>query len=173
MCSDRRPPTAAAQVVLMCGIAGSGKTTYAQRLERVGFERLSIDEEIWRQFGRYDVDYPAGDYVRLSTLVEADLQARLSVLIQQGRNVVIDFSFWQRTTRDRYKKMIEQAGGRWRLVYLKVDTEELRRRLAARNVQVNANAAFPITETILDRYLHDFEEPQDEGEEIVPSAGPP
>jgi hypothetical protein len=35
----------------MCGIAGSGKTTYAQRLQHAVFKRLSIDEEIWRRFG--------------------------------------------------------------------------------------------------------------------------
>ena len=36
-------------VVMLCGIAGSGKTTLAKRLEKMGFLRLSIDEEVWRQ----------------------------------------------------------------------------------------------------------------------------
>ena len=36
-------------VVMLCGIAGSGKTTLANRLEKMGFLRLSIDEEVWRQ----------------------------------------------------------------------------------------------------------------------------
>ncbi len=30
----------------MCGVAGSGKTTYAQGLEAQGYTRLSVDEEI-------------------------------------------------------------------------------------------------------------------------------
>ena len=34
-------------VVLMCGIAGSGKTTLSQNLEKHGYVRLSIDEEVW------------------------------------------------------------------------------------------------------------------------------
>lgn len=33
-------------VVMMCGVAGSGKTTFSQQLEKEGFIRLSIDEEI-------------------------------------------------------------------------------------------------------------------------------
>jgi GTPase SAR1 family protein len=46
-------------VVLMCGMAGSGKTTFSQRLEASGFTRLSIDEEVWQRFGRYGIDYPS------------------------------------------------------------------------------------------------------------------
>jgi len=166
MCSDHSA-TAAPHVVLMCGMAGSGKTTYAQQLEQQGFERLSIDEEVWRRFGRYGVDYPAADYDRLSALSEADLQERLSELLEQGRHVVIDFSFRHRSQRDHYKRLIERAGGTWRLLYLKVEPDELRRRLTRRSARVDANAAFPITDEILDRYRNDFEAPRDEGEETV------
>lgn len=37
----------ASLVVMMCGIAGSGKSTFSQHLEKYGFVRLSIDEEVW------------------------------------------------------------------------------------------------------------------------------
>ena len=33
------------KVVMMCGVCGSGKTTYAKQLEKNGFVRLSIDEK--------------------------------------------------------------------------------------------------------------------------------
>lgn len=36
---------------------------------------------------------------------------------------------------------------------------------AKRNTRVDANAAFSITDEILDRHLNDFEEPRGEGEE--------
>ncbi|WP_082341648.1 AAA family ATPase [Paenibacillus solani] len=58
----------------MCGVAGSGKTTFAQRLERLGFVRLSIDEEIWTTNGRYGIDYPIEIYEQLK--VEAELKLR-------------------------------------------------------------------------------------------------
>jgi len=179
MHSDHPTTTTAAYVVLMCGIAGSGKTTYAQRLEHQGYERLSIDEEVWRRFGRYGVDYAADDYDGLSAAVEADLQIRLSALLMQGRQVVIDFSFWQRARRDHCKHQTgslqaadRTSCGTWRLVYLKVDAEELGRRLTNRNTRVDANATFPITDALLDRYLHDFEEPRGEGEEVIWKADP-
>jgi predicted kinase len=154
-------------VVLTCGIAGSGKTTYAQRLEREGYVRLSVDEEIWRRFGRYGVDYPGDRYPVLQRRTEDALRQSLVRLVGQGRNVVVDLSLRRRSLRDEYKALVESAGGRWRLVYLRASPELLRQRLAARNDRRDANAAFPITGEILQRYLAGFEEPQGEGEEII------
>ena len=33
-------------VYLLCGLTGSGKTTYARQLEAAGAVRLSVDEEV-------------------------------------------------------------------------------------------------------------------------------
>ncbi|MET8625960.1 AAA family ATPase [Kitasatospora sp. NPDC004669] len=41
-------------VLLMCGLPGAGKTTYAKELERRGYVRLSIDEVVWQRIGRPD-----------------------------------------------------------------------------------------------------------------------
>jgi predicted kinase len=155
------------EVILMCGIAGSGKTTYARQFERDGYTRLSIDEEVWAQFGRYGVDYPANEYSEKSALAEARLRERLQTLVEQGYPVVLDNSFWSRATREEYKKLITGAGGRWRLVYLKASREQLIRRLSRRADRFDADAAFPITDELLDRYLAAFEEPQGEGEEVI------
>lgn len=159
----------AAHVVLMCGVAGSGKTTYAKALEADGYVRLSIDEEVWARFGRYGVDYDPRRRGEYSELAEAALRRRLVELIREGRDVVADFSFWQRSARERYKRLIVDAGGSWELVYLKVDRERLRERLAARAARGDANA-FPITDDVLDRYLASFEAPDGEGETVVEGA---
>lgn len=155
------------QVVMMCGVAGSGKTTYAQRLEARGYVRLSIDEEVWTRFGRFGIDYDPADYQEHSSVAEGELVHRLVSLIRQGRHVDLDFSFWQRATRDHYKQLIENAGGRWRLVYLKVDPALLRQRLDLRSERFDANAAFPITDDILNAYVSGFEEPNGEGQEVI------
>jgi predicted kinase len=80
---------------------------------------------------------------------------------------VVDFSFWQRAARDRYKQLIEEAGASWELLYLKVDPAILRERLATRSARFDANAAFPITDETLEAFLSDFEEPHDEGETVI------
>lgn len=166
-CIDLEGPV----VVLMCGVAGSGKTTYAQRLEAEGYVRLSIDEEIWHRFGRYGIDYDAADYPRLSRAAEKTVCEHLVGLVKQRRDVVIDLSLWQRSTRDQYKRLIEHAGGRWRLIYLRADPAVLRRRHDERNKRFDANAAFPITDELLADYLVSFEPPENEDEQIIDAIG--
>jgi len=73
------------EVVLLCGVAGSGKTTYALRLADDGYERLSIDQEIWARFGRYGIDYDPASYGELSDLAEEILRERLRALVAEGR----------------------------------------------------------------------------------------
>lgn len=95
------------------------------------------------------------------------LRGELVRLIQGKQHVVIDFSFWQRQRRNDYKQLIEQYGGVWELIHLKVEPEELRQRLLIRSERFDANAAFPITEDTLTRFLNGFETPSGEGETVV------
>ncbi|KZZ83512.1 AAA family ATPase [Bacillus sp. SJS] len=153
--------------VMMCGVAGSGKTTFAQQLEKEGFTRLSIDEEIWAVHGRFGIDYREEEYEKFKEEAETKLQKQLEELIRNRKSVVIDFSFWQRARRNTYKQLIEEAGGEWKLIYLKVHPDELRKRLKIRSKRFDANAAFPITEEILSAFLKGFEVPSDEGEIVI------
>jgi hypothetical protein len=55
-------------------------------------------------------------------------------------------------------------------VYLKVNPDELRQRLAQRKPQADANPPFPITAEILENYLSAFEQPPDEGGQVLTSS---
>ncbi|MGP3964739.1 AAA family ATPase [Nonomuraea sp. 3N208] len=160
------PQEAATTVVMMCGIAGSGKTTYAQSLEQRGYVRLSIDEAIWARFGRDAAEFDPEEYEHHKATAEEALWHELVDLLEAGRPVVLDYSFWRRATRDRYKALIESHGRRWELIYLKASPETLRRRLMLRNTMHGANSV-TVAEGLLDRYLTGFEEPVDEGEHTV------
>lgn len=76
---------------------------------------------------------------------------------------VVDSAFWNRVARDEYKALVEQGGCRWQLVYLETPLELIRARLAERNQRFDANAPFPITLDVQDRYAAAFEVPLDEG----------
>lgn len=154
-------------VIMMCGVCGSGKTTYAKQKEKDGYVRLSIDEEMWKIYGRKGIDYPDSRYEELSEKVEAMLRERLIRFMKDGKNVVIDFSFWSRENRDFYRTIIEKAGGTAKLVYMKASKETLRKRLQKRNMLLNANSPFIITNEILEHHYNNFEEPQGEGEIIL------
>ena len=156
--------------VLMCGVAGSGKTTFAMALEDAGFLRLSIDEELWRRHGRYGLDFPAADYPALLEPVRVWMQAQVAEAVRAGQAVVIDSSFWSRAHREAFKAEVEGAGGRWRLIYLHAQPELLQRRLAARREQPDQRGAIPVDDAMLARFLRSFEAPIGEGETTVTVA---
>ncbi|MBE6011839.1 AAA family ATPase [Anaeropeptidivorans aminofermentans] len=154
-------------VIMMCGLCGSGKTTYALEKEKEGYIRLSIDEEMWKVYGKRGVDYPADKYDELSKQIELQLQEELVCLIKSGQNVILDFSFWNKENRNKYKKLIEELEGTVDLVYLKADIEVLRKRLQIRNQSIHVNSPYEITDDILERYYNGFQEPLGEGEIII------
>lgn len=152
---------------MMCGICGSGKTTYAKQKEKEGYVRLSIDEEMWKTYGRKGIDYPNEQYEKLSEIVEMALRKELLSLIQQGKHVVLDFSFWNKANRAYYKRLIEKAGGTPELVYMKASKGTLQKRLYKRNQSLNANSPFIITNEILEHHYNDFQELCGEGEKVI------
>lgn len=155
------------KVIMMCGVCGSGKTTYAKQKEKEGYIRLSIDEEMWSIYGQKGVDYPEKQYDELSDKVEHILRESMISLIKDGKNVVIDFSFWNKDSRNLYKNIIEKMGGTVELVYMKASKEILWERLQKRNLSLHANSPFVITDEILEHHYNEFQEPKGEGEIVL------
>lgn len=113
------------RVVFMCGPAGSGKSTYARRLEREGMLRLSIDVQLWERGLSVASEEARNE-------IEADLRARLLELVAAGRDVVVDFSFWSRRMRADYRHLLEPTGVVPETVYLATDRETVLTRMRAR-----------------------------------------
>ena len=155
------------RVVMMCGLSGSGKTTYAKSLVAAGFVRLSIDEEIFARHGRYAIDYPESAWIQYQQEAEESLKDRLRETVGAGRNVVVDFSFWNRAFRDEWKRLIEAAGGTWELVVIKTDPRNLPQRLEERRARGEDANAFPVTPEMLEEFIAGFEFPDGEGEIVV------
>lgn len=88
--------------------------------------------------------------------------------MREGRNVVLDRSFYARQDRDEFKARIEAAGGKWILVYLKAERDVLWRRIRQRRENgINADSALDIKEDLLDAYVGGFEAPEGEGEIVI------
>src|ERR1700754_4507077 len=92
---------------LMCGVAGAGKTTIANKLSEKGFKRFSIDEFIRLRFGTYGIDYEADQYAELKAEAEHQLELEIITALKQKLPLVIDYSFWKRSNREKYKLLIE------------------------------------------------------------------
>lgn len=151
----------------MCGIAGSGKTTFSKELEKFNFISLSIDEGIWTSHGKYGFDFPESQYQLLQFQAEDKLFIKFVELLDEKRNTVVDFSFWQKEKRKTYKKIIEKFGGKHFLIFMNPSIQTIKDRLKIRNQKLEANAAFPITEELIDNYFKSFEIPTNESEIVI------
>ena len=163
-------------VVMMCGVAGTGKTTLSKQIlnEFPGFTRLSKDEIVYQEHGIYGQDFEASDDLYMKYLDEAEnvFRQELSILLSGGKCVVLDRSFYAREDRQQYKKIVEDEGSKCMLVYFRPSDKQsswARVCKRAKNTK-DANSAYDITEDTFDRYYENFEIPADEGEVIIEVA---
>ena len=137
---------------IICGMPGSGKTTLAMRLEREEPAlRLSPDEWMSRIVrDGYDDERRAAIHD-----VQYDIARRV---LQLGVSVVLETGFWARNERDAMRTLAREAGAGFRLHYLDVPLDELKRRLAARNSALPPDT-FPVDPDVLDDWIRQFEAP--------------
>ena len=146
-----------ARVIFMCGPAGSGKSTVARKYEAQGMTRLSVDQEAW---SRGITTMPLPDDVHRD--IEATLRARLVDLVREGEDVVLDFSFWSRRTRDDYRELLAPLGVVPETVYLATDRETVLRRIGHR--AAGHGDDFQLSAELAAAYFDHFEVPTpDEG----------
>ncbi|KAJ2988596.1 hypothetical protein NUW58_g3887 [Xylaria curta] len=158
-------------VVMMCGIAGAGKSTLSKALVSAHpqFHRLTLDGILAKRHGIFGVDYAPEKYSAYLDEAAEECKEQLTRLLTEGSDVVFDRAFWNQEDRDEAKEIIERLGARWVLVYLKApDKATLWQRICRRReIELNADSAYLITQDTLDMYWNGFEEPVDEGATVV------
>lgn len=142
------------RVVMMCGPGGAGKTTYAKRLERDGWTRLSFEVEFW---DRGITTMPSADVV---AEVAADLKARLLRHVAAGNDVVLDFGFWFRRQRDEFRALLAPQGIVPETVYIATSLETILSRIGDRHGKGADD--WPLTEQTATEYFERFEPPTPE-----------
>lgn len=157
-----------ATVHLLCGKVGSGKTTYARRLESNGAMRFSVDEWMLRLYGPH---MPRREFdARLSLCMDLilGLAERLATL---GVPAVVDAGFWRREQRDQTRARLEAAGVSYCFHYFEVPDAELWRRLEQRNQKLVAGT-FEISREMFELFGGWFEPPgPDEAVHLVEFGG--
>jgi predicted kinase len=93
---------------LLCGRIGSGKTTFAKRLEREApAVRLTHDEWIVKLYGP---NPPAELYREYFVRVENQIWELAEAIVRAGADVILDFGFWSRESRNAARDRTHDAG---------------------------------------------------------------
>ena len=148
-------------IYLLCGLPGSGKTTYAKSLESRATIRLSLDEEVFKRYGR---DFDSSKYQEYEEQTEQDLSNIIKSSIYSGHDVILDYGFWRKQKRDKYKQIATDFGSVWKLIYFNCPLNILKKRLISRNKTIKDDSQV-VTVQMLSNFIKNFEAPIREGEE--------
>jgi predicted kinase len=116
---------------LIHGYLGAGKTTFAKRLANEQRAiRYSSDEWLVTLYGH---DPPASEFAEYSRRVFSLIDQQWPAFLARGVDVVLDFGFWSRRSRDAARKRALEAGASTRLYSLSCDEAIARERCRIRN----------------------------------------
>ena len=144
-----------AQIHLLTGGTGAGKTTYARTLAaRHGAMRFSIDDWMVRLFWVDSPQPPCFDWTmeRIGR-VEAQMRDNISALAQIGVDSVLDLGFTKRAHRADFAQFAAELGLPVTLHWIDLPADERWRRVEQRNAQKGASFAMAV-----DRDMFDFME---------------
>jgi predicted kinase len=143
---------AGARLILICGLPGSGKTTFARELgPKVPAVRLSPDE--WK----HDLGIDYYDEQRRVQL-ENRLWRLGQELLTLGQSVILENGFWAREERDERRLSARALGVAVELHHMEAPVEELWRRLQLRNDEARPGVV-PIKREDLQTWALQFEAP--------------
>lgn len=117
-------------VLLLCGLPGCGKTTFARRLAS---ERdaviLGHDE---RMVARHGTNPPAEKFAAFAREITEERWAEAARAVADGRDVILDWGFWTRAERDDARRRAAAIGADTVLYLVECDDAVARARTLAR-----------------------------------------
>ena len=151
-------------VYMISGQIGSGKTTYAKKLEhKTGAIRFSPDEWMLKLYPELPSNNNFDFYYYRCCEVLWDISIKI---LQKGISVILDYGFWKLDDRETYRMKIEELGYCSKLFYVKCGYDTIKKRLHLRNEE-NILGAIKITDQDFTFFSPGFEPPAGNEEFIL------
>lgn len=153
------------QVLLMCGVSGSGKTYYSKKLQEKGYIRLSLDEYIWDRYGSGFTKMPFDKQQQIFQSASKELENKLLEHVSRGFKVVLDSTMCKRSKRNHVREICNVIGIEPLFIYMDTPSEELHIRISKR-LGTGPNDQIIPSER-LDSFISNFEVPDSDENFIV------
>lgn len=124
-----------AEVILVVGCTGAGKTTYARQLaDEIGGIRFSIDEWMMPLFGP-DQPQPIQFAWMMERVnrCEAAIFAVVLQVVGRGLPVILDLGFTKKDHRDKFRTLCAEAGVTAAVHFIDIDADIRWQRVEQRN----------------------------------------
>lgn len=151
-------------VILMCGPAGSGKSTFAKKFESKGMTILSYDKE---SFKRGLNAHPLPKEIEKD--IKNYLDKKLIELLEQNRDIVLDYSFWSKEMRMEYISLLKKYNITPKIYYITTPKEVVMERIRKRSG--NHENDIILSDEMASLYYDHFQEPTTEECEVIVVEG--
>lgn len=135
------------KIILLCGLAGCGKSTYAQKLvqENPNIEIISSDTIREKVFG--DINDQSHNYEIFSKIIPNEIRQGIG----WGKDVIIDATSINRKERSGYVKLAQELNVEIECHYFPLDIERAKKQNAGRDRKV--------PEWVIDKMANKWQEP--------------
>lgn len=151
-------------MILMHGYIGVGKTTFAKQLAQTSGAVLFVfDDWMVHFYGRNSSIVQFKEY---EVNVRSMIWAMAHDFLSRGHDVILDYGFWSREERDRYRKLANKLGVDCELYQINCPDDIAKARALARTIDQSAKNIF-IDENAYEGLKVRFEQLGDDEERIV------
>ncbi|MBI4098349.1 MAG: ATP-binding protein [Candidatus Levybacteria bacterium] len=146
---------------IIIGFIGSGKTTFARKLEKeTGAIRFTKDEWMVRVFGSTPPKDKFEEYDNRMATLATDMALKC---LEAGISVIIDEGFWVKEHRDAISEKVKNVGAIPKMYYIEAPFEIMKVRTFKRSENPPIDS-FTIDEEAFNHYWKFFQPPGEDEE---------
>lgn len=119
-------------LIIVCGLPGSGKSSLSIELSKL-FSAVHLNSDVIRK-----TLFPKPEYTKEEKeRVYLEMAREAQNLLNSGKNVVLDATFFQKRFRDMMRELVEKCGGEIYIIWCVLGEHKIKGRLLQRKSTVS------------------------------------